>query len=185
MRHGQTAPNADGVLLGRADPGLDEVGRRQAGALAAALGTPDRVVSSPLVRAMETADAFGLPVEVDRRWIEVDYGDYDLAPLGPGVHEVWRSWAEDPASAPPGGESLVSVGRRVRAALGELAPEAAVRDVVVVSHVSPIKAAVTWALGVSDGVALRMRLDVASVCRVRVGPEGPVLVSFNEVVRRD
>lgn len=182
VRHGQTAPNADGVLLGRADPHLNELGRLQAAALASALGRPGRVVSSPLVRARETAAAFGLPVQVDPRWIEVDYGVYDLAPLGDGVHEVWRRWRDDPAFAPPGGESLVSVGRRVRTALEELADEAADGDVVVVSHVSPIKAAVAWALGVADEVALRMRLDVAAVCRVAVGSTGPVLRSFNERV---
>ena len=182
VRHGRTAPNADGVLLGRADPHLDALGRRQAAALAASLVRPVRVVSSPLVRARETAAAFGLPVEVDPRWIEVDYGVYDLAPLGEGVHEVWRRWSEDPAFAPPGGESLMSVGVRVRAALDELAGEAGAGDVVVVSHVSPIKAAVAWALGVGDGAALRMRLDVAAVCRVGVRATGPVLLSFNEKV---
>jgi len=51
---------------------------------------------------------------------------------------------------------------------------------VVVSHVSPIKAAAAWALGAGDGVAWRMHLDLASVCRIRTGARPPVLVSFNE-----
>jgi copper chaperone len=48
--------------------------------------------------------------------------------------------------------------------------------------VSPIKAAVAWALGVGDEVALRMRLGVGAVCRVGIGPAGPTLLSFNESV---
>jgi broad specificity phosphatase PhoE len=57
-------------------------------------------------------------------------------------------------------------------------------DVVVVSHVSPIKAAVAWALGVGVNIAQRMHLDTASVCRIDWRGEGPVLETFNEVPRR-
>ena len=55
VRHGRTAANASGLLLGRLDPDLDELGVRQAAAAAAALGTVDRVVSSPLLRTRRTA----------------------------------------------------------------------------------------------------------------------------------
>ena len=54
-RHGQTAANAAGLLLGRADVELDDTGRRQAAALAEAVGPADVVVSSPLRRAVQTA----------------------------------------------------------------------------------------------------------------------------------
>jgi broad specificity phosphatase PhoE len=50
-----------------------------------------------------------------------------------------------------------------------------------VSHVSPIKAAVAWALGAGAGVSWRLSLGVASITRVRTGGAGgPALVSFNE-----
>ena len=55
------------------------------------------------------------------------------------------------------------------------------RTVVVVSHVSPIKAAVAWALGVGPEVAWRSHLDPASITRIAIGPAGPVLRTFNEV----
>ena len=180
-RHGQTEANASGRLLGRLDPPLTDVGKDQAAALARVLGDAARVVSSPLQRARETAAAIGRPVEVDERWIELDYGIWDGRPLAEVPAELWARWRTDPEFAPEGGESLAALGRRVADACQALADEAVTDDVVVVSHVSPIKAAVAWALGADDAVAWRMHLDVASVSRVAIGPNGPVLRSYNHV----
>ena len=179
-RHGQTAANATGLLLGRLDPDLTELGRRQAMALAGAVTGADRVVCSPLRRARATADFLGLPVVIDERWIEVDYGIFDGSPLGHVPHEVWDRWRADPEYVPQGGESLAAVGRRVSQACSQLADEAKEGNVVVVSHVSPIKATVAWVLGVGDQVAWRMHLDLASICRVAISDRGPALHSFNE-----
>jgi alpha-ribazole phosphatase len=181
VRHGQTQANAEGRLLGRADPPLTELGRRQAAALVAAVGPVDRVVSSPLARARETAAGFGLPVDVDERWVEIDYGEFEGRSLVDMPLDVWRQWRSDIGFAPPGGESLRVVAARVREACEALVAEAAERTVVVVSHVSPIKAAVTWALGVGDEVLWRLYLDLASVSRIAVGPTGPMLRSYNDI----
>ena len=181
VRHGQTDANARGLLLGRADPPLSELGRRQAAALALRVPAAARVVASPLARTQETAAAFGRPVDLDERWIELDYGIWDGRPLTEVPAELWARWRADPEFAPEGGESLAELGRRVAAACQALVEEAASTDVVVVSHVSPIKAAVAWALGVGDGVAWRMFVDVASLTRIAVTDRGPVLRSFNEV----
>ena len=180
VRHGQTDANASGRLLGRTDLGLTELGRRQAEATAAVLRGAARVVSSPLCRALETAKLIGPPVEVDERWVEVDYGDYDLLPLGEVPDDIWARWRIDPDFAPPGGESFTELARRVRPACEELRVQAAVEDVVVVSHVSPIKEAVAWALGVDGAIAWRMHLDVASVTRVATSARGASLRTFND-----
>ena len=181
VRHGQTSHNRAGRLLGRADLPLTGLGRAQAQAAAAAVGRPDRVIASPLARAQETAAAFGVSVEVDDRWIEVDYGEYDGLPLTDVPGEVWDTWRRDAAYVPPGGESFAAVGRRVRDACDELREAAATADIVVVSHVSPIKAAVAWALGVGDEVAWRMFLDVAAISRIGVTQAGTSLRTFNEI----
>ena len=81
VRHGRTEANAGGLLLGRADPGLDDVGRRQAQALASSLPDDARIVSSPLRRCHDTATAWGREVAVDERWAEMDYGELDLTPV--------------------------------------------------------------------------------------------------------
>ncbi len=80
-----------------------------------AVERPDRVVSSPLRRARETAEAFGLPVEIDERWIELDYGELDGMPVESVGAEVWKQWRSDLRFTPPGGESIL-VDERPRAA---------------------------------------------------------------------
>ena len=187
VRHGRTEANASGLLLGRLDPELDEVGRGQAAAAAASLaGTRvARVITSPLARTRATAEQIalvaGVPVEVDDRWIELDYGELDGTPLGDVPAEVWAQWRADAAFAPAGGESLVGLGVRVRESLLELSEAARYEHIVVVSHVSPIKAAVVWALGVGDDITWRMFLAPASITRIAVSDRGPSLHGFNDV----
>jgi broad specificity phosphatase PhoE len=185
VRHGRTLVNAQGRLLGRADPPLDELGAAQAVAVAAALGPVDRIVSSPLRRARETAAAFGTPVTIDERWIELDYGEFEGRPVDSLGVETWAAWRADVDFAPPAGESLRALGERVRAACEELLEVARDETVVVVSHVSPLKAALAWTLGVGDEVSWRCFVSPASVTRVALGPLGPSLRSFNETAHLD
>lgn len=182
VRHGRTEANASGLLLGRLDPDLDELGERQAVAVAAAVGPVDRVVSSPLLRTRRTAEAFEVSgaVEVDERWIEMDYGEFDGTPVADVPPETWAAWRADLDWAPPGGESHRSLGLRVRAALDDLAEAARTTEVVVVTHVSPVKAALAWALGVGDEVAWRTFVAPASVMTIGFGPAGPSLRGFND-----
>jgi broad specificity phosphatase PhoE len=186
VRHGRTTHNASRRLLGRLDVPLDDLGVRQAAALGAstALAGVSRVVSSPLRRALATAAAIGVPVDIDDRWIEIDYGVYDGLPLAEVPASVWASWQSDPGWAPEGGESMAAMHRRVRAACEELWADAATRDVAVVTHVSPIKAAVSWALGLPGDVATSSFVEVASLHRIGESRNGPSLHSFNEIHHR-
>ncbi|NBU96316.1 MAG: hypothetical protein EBS20_10605 [Actinobacteria bacterium] len=74
----------------------------------------------------------------------------------------------------------MAVSERVHEACEELRERALGRRIVVVSHVSPIKSAVAWALGAHPSIAHRSRLGQAAVCRIDIGRAGPTLVSFNE-----
>lgn len=188
VRHGRTAANASGLLLGRADPGLDTVGVAQAAALGATVASarPDRLVTSPLARARATAAAVsdscgGLEITVDERWIELDYGSLDQTPIAAIPAETWAQWRADIRFAPSGGETLAALGERVRSACEELmAADGA--PIVVVTHVSPVKAATVWALGVGDEVAWRLYVAPASITRIGRGPSGTAsLRSFNDV----
>ena len=102
---------------------------------------------------------------------------------------------ERPEYVPEGGESLARSAAGCGTPAGTVAG-AAEQDVVVVTHVSPIKAAVAWALGVGDETSWRMFVDVASLTRVGAGrrddrdgsgTEGvpvPSLRTFNETCYR-
>ena len=150
------------------------------------LSASHRVISSPLQRCRQTADAIGAPVEVDDRWIELDYGEFDGQPMGAIGREVWDRWRADPRHVPAGGESLADAVRTGAARPARnWRPTPPERDVVVVSHVSPIKAAVAWALGAGVEIAWRSHLDPASISRITIGANGPVLRSFNETFHLD
>jgi alpha-ribazole phosphatase len=185
VRHGRTPANAAGLLQGRLDQDLDDHGRQQASAVADLVRRQyeiDVVVSSPLRRAQQTAAAFGQPIATDERWIELSYGEYEGAPHHEVPSEVWQRWREDPNFTPSGGESLTTLDLRTRAACDELVERAARQNVVVVSHVSPIKSAVAWALGVDVGISFNCHLDQAAVCRIAIRGDRPVLQTFNETV---
>lgn len=186
VRHGRTEANASGLLLGRRlDPGLDALGVRQAKALAAVVGGAARVVCSPLRRTRETAASLGLPVTIDERWIEIDYGTLDGTPLIEVPTTTWAEWRADIDFVPGGGESLAALGSRVREACEDLVEEAKAHDIVVVTHVSPVKAAVAWALGVADEVVWRMYCAPASLTEIGTTGTAPSLRSYNVTAHLD
>jgi broad specificity phosphatase PhoE len=189
VRHGESVANAQGLIIGRTDAALTELGREQATAARSLLSAPVADLrTSPLSRARDTAALLGLerPAVVDDRWVEVDYGEFECRPLSAVPAAVWQQWRSDRAFRPAGGETLAEVDERITAACEELFAaegEGARRpdgDVVVVSHVTPIKAAVAWALGTSD-LFWRLYLRTASVTRIGWSRDGPILHGFNEV----
>ena len=120
IRHGQTDANKQHELQGRRDVPLNEQGREQArrarGLLEGSSVTFDRVYSSPLHRAVETAGIVsggGVPVETDDRLLEMDYGPYegmDLREPAPEVVTFFSDFAHSPA--PNGMEQLPAVAAR-------------------------------------------------------------------------
>lgn len=181
VRHGRTALNAAGKLQGRLDVPLDDVGRDQATAVANHVGPVDELISSPLLRAVQTAEAFGVPFEQDERWVELSYGRFEgMSSTEAMSAEAWEQWRLDPNYVPDGGESLVDLDERVRSACEAIAERARDHDVAIVTHVSPIKSAVAWAIGAPIDIAWRSHLSQASVCRIEIRGRGPVLTAFNE-----
>ena len=139
------------------------------------------MVTSPLLRARQTAEALagcGIPT-VDRRWMEMDFGDFEGRLVADVRDVMWAGWRDDVDWAPGGGESLAAVSRRVRQACSTLLPRAAVEDVIVVTHVTPIKMAVAWALDVEPTIAGRTFVAEASITTIAVNADGvPILRSF-------
>ncbi len=197
VRHGQSEPNARGVLVGRSDPRLTDLGVLQAAAIAEAVSSCGKgsfqLFTSPLRRTADTAAAIAevsrregrevVGPEVDERLVELDYGDYDGLSPAELPEGTWEAWRKDPRYRPPGGESLSDLAERCSRLWTELGARAApgAGDVVAVTHVSPIKAAVAWALGAGPELSWRLHLQVASITRISTGPGSPSLVSFGEV----
>ncbi|OYV64798.1 MAG: hypothetical protein B7X07_05370 [Actinobacteria bacterium 21-64-8] len=189
VRHGQTTTNAAGLLVGRADPALTELGERQARSLGFALDSVHEVWTSPLSRARRTAELAWprLTPIVHEEFIEVDYGRWDGRPVGEVTAEQWRALEANHDLAFRGGESLADVDRRVHDALDELLGDDASylhrahEHLAIVSHVSPIKSALTWALGVAGSAAWRTRLHNGSFTTVAARDHKPTLVHFNVV----
>src|SRR5918997_5179435 len=142
VRHGQTERSAKSAYSGRLDVPLTQTGREQAQRAAQQLTDAgiDAVVTSPLVRARDTAqaiaDAAGVPLTVDERLIEVDYGPFEgldregaRAQLG-APFEAWRA---DPFGAPVAGmEPLAAALERARGATADAL--AAHEHPVIVGH---------------------------------------------------
>jgi len=191
IRHGQTTTNARNLLVGRSDPELTELGEHQSKALRVLLEGAVEVWTSPLRRARATA-ALALPhleATVKDSFIEVDYGDLEGQPLGVVTYEQWRAFETDHATQLGGGESLASVDERVHGELDALMgdPQSLLhehhRHLVIVTHLSPIKSAMAWALGAPGSVAWRSRLDNGSMTTLATRRATPSLVHFNVVPR--
>jgi probable phosphoglycerate mutase len=186
LRHGQTEYSAQRRYSGHGDPPLTDLGERQAAASAARLSTAagvTAVVSSPLLRARQTAkpvaDALGVPLVVHEGLIETDFGAWEgltFAEAGRRHPEVHARWLADTSVPAPEGESMDAVHRRVRRVRDQLIGEYRDATLVVVTHVTPIKALLRMALDAGPSLLHRLHLDLASLSIAEFYPDGPASV---------
>lgn len=189
IRHGQSTSNAEGLLVGRRDTFLTELGERQARSLAPELSGVEAAWTSPLARARQTAALALLGIEplVKESFVEVDYGDLEGQLFSVVAAERAASVDHGHEVAFGGGESLAAVDRRVHAELDALLVDRSsllhspTRHLAIVSHVSPIKSAAMWALGVAGSTAWHTRLDNGSITVIGVRAFSPILVRWNAV----
>jgi broad specificity phosphatase PhoE len=142
VRHGQTALNAGGVLRGRLDPPLDAIGRKEATAVAEAIGQAgiDLVVASPLLRAVETAtpiaEGAGVDLETDERLLDRDYGSWAGKPKEKLIAR-WGSLDAAPDVEPAaevfarGMDALLDVASRLRSGAAVLVTHDAVLQLLL------------------------------------------------------
>ena len=134
IRHGQTDWNRDDKLQGSSDIPLNGLGRQQAHEAAAVLtgGDWQVIVSSPLLRARETAEIIASDLGIGLgpsypAFVERDYGSLE----GTSSSETMARW---PRRDYPGAESLESVVRRGLAGLASVWADFGDRNVVIVCH---------------------------------------------------
>ena len=190
LRHGQTVLSIEKRFSGVGDQELTEVGRAQAAAAAVRLASSGAaaVVSSPVRRARETAalvgEALGVEVAYDDGFRETDFGDWE----GHSFAEVRAKWPQEltewlasTAVAPPFGESFDATATRVRQARDRVLASYGGQTVVIVSHVTPIKTLLRFALDAPPATLYRIHLDLACLNEVQWFADGPAVVrSMND-----
>jgi broad specificity phosphatase PhoE len=187
IRHARSTWNAEGRMQGRADPPLDEVGWRQARALALHLQSHkfDAIYSSPLARARLTAEIVAAPhnlsVRLDPQLMERHLGDW-TGLTGDEVDE-WlaakpdHNWRRD---GPPGGENSAAVAARAVSAFADILAAHPDGAVAVVSHGDLLKAYFFHLLGIPLERPISFGFENAAITRLSVRGEHVHLFSLGE-----
>ncbi|GGC71567.1 bifunctional RNase H/acid phosphatase [Hoyosella rhizosphaerae] len=189
LRHGQTALSVERRYSGRGDHPLTSEGQRQVETAAQRLsrqkGRISAVISSPLTRTRSTADAaaeaLGLPVTPHDGLIETDFGAWEgltFTEASARDPELFARWLTDTSVEPPGGESFDTVHKRVRRARDELIAEYGGANLLIVSHVTPIKTVLRMALDAGPALLFRLHLDLASLSIAEFYPDGGASVKL-------
>jgi broad specificity phosphatase PhoE len=190
IRHAES--EGAGRYLGRrSDPPLSALGRAQAEALTRRLaGEPlAAIYSSPLRRALETAQTIALPhgldVRVSNDLAELDFGDWEgltyqeIAGIAP---KRFNRWLTNPAEArPPNGETLSEMSQRVTEAIKGIIAAHPGEAVVVVTHGGPARVIVCHALCIPLSKQWRIRQDLAAVSRLDFDERGAILALLNDL----
>jgi broad specificity phosphatase PhoE len=187
VRHGQTRANVERRWQGQSDWGLDDVGRRQVHALAEWYGRPDRVVSSPLGRALETARVLSNEPEVIVGLAELGFGEWE----GLTVEEVRANHSAlfdrifvDGQDLPRGvtGESWAQLTTRFRAAIESINPERGLLTAVV-THGAAIRSYLADLAGTGWSSAGSWETPAnSSVTHMVLGERGPLIVDYSSAI---
>jgi broad specificity phosphatase PhoE len=163
--------NREMRYIGRRDDTLTETGRLQACHLAETLANLPiaAIYSSPLQRAYQTAQTIAehheLEVARNDALSENDFGQWEgltareVKARGTKDAAIQQAWQDDPSLAPPQGESLETMSKRVLEAVGVIVQEHSGQTVALVTHTGPIKAILCAALNVPMLTAFHIFLD--------------------------
>ncbi len=189
LRHGQTEMSAKGQYSGcGSDPELTDFGKQQAAAAARYLAQRwqiEKIYTSPLTRTRQTAAAVAkvcdpaVEVLAHQGLRETDFGDWEglaFAEARGRDPEFHANWLADPTMCAPGGESFAQTDRRVNDAANEIvaanlqeveaSPDGKPGAIVIVSHVTPIKAIIRVGLQCDYRIYRTLHLGLASVSTV-------------------
>jgi broad specificity phosphatase PhoE/ribonuclease HI len=193
VRHGETilTPTRKFSGTGALDPELTADGLAQAERVAGEVAKlePHILISSPLKRARQTADAIarttGLPVVDDTDWYELSFGSWD----GKSIEEVrvetpedYQAWLNSSSYRPGGGESYDEAAERIDAAMERVLHLYPGKKVVVVTHNGVIKSAANLAIGGPNDGVFHMDATPCSISSISLWPSDGLraLRSFNE-----
>jgi len=179
LRHGEAVGGAR--LRGTTDDPLTAQGERQMQQALEGERSWSRIVSSDRRRcatfATALAEARAIPLQVDERLREIDFGDWEgMAPAEVWTRDAERAsafWTAPFSVPPPGGEDPQAMSRRVLAAWRELCNALRPGEhALVVSHGGPIRVILGEVLQIPDAALTRIEVSHASLSRIRLPADG-------------
>jgi probable phosphoglycerate mutase len=175
MRHGQADNNVNKILVGRhIESHLTEFGKNQVLDTAKYLKeiSIDKVLVSPVVRTVETAEIvcgyLGVSYEIDERLYEIELGklvgmNYEEIILKYGNLFLQFYTENDAALTHYGVESFASIKQRIKNILDEITDRYTNKNVLMISHLDPIKAAISILLDLKPETLYRWHIRNASL----------------------
>ena len=168
LRHG--APETPGLLMGRTDGAPTAEGIAVCLTQAEGLGI-ERLIASDLQRSRAAGEAIGvatgLPLIIDPRWRELDFGEWDGQPSSAASPDaLGRFWDDPDANPPPGGERWSALAQRVFAAIADLAPV----PTLIVTHGGAMRAALHMLCGFDQRQLWAFDLPYTALLSLRVWP---------------
>ena len=192
VRHGETSWNQEGKFQGQNNVELNDVGVRQARDIAAALriACPGAIYSSPLTRALQTAEVIGqgrsLPVTPMTDLKELKLGRVEglnNRQMQDRYPDLMSRWRTDPGSVRmPGGECLYELQARAWRAVEQIKSGHPGETTIAVSHNFAIGALVCKVLDIPLCRFHRIKLDLGSLTTVEHGARGWRLMSLNQTL---
>ncbi len=189
-RHGETEWNTEEIFRGRVDMALSNRGLRQAELLGNCLSNEkiDLIYSSPLKRAVQTAEAIARPHTLDVNIVEnltdFDFGEWQgLSQLlvEEKYPELCRDWLDTPEQVRiPGGESLEDVRSRAMPFLEDAVMRCGEGRIVFVSHRVVNKVLICALLGLGNAHFWNVKLDTCGITRFNIGDGRIVLIGHND-----
>ena len=190
VRHAATAWTAQGRFQGQTDVPLSPHGQRQMAALAQRLMTETlhTLYASDLQRAWETAQAIATPhalrVQAEPRLREMAFGRWEgltYAEIQQRDVQALAAWERDQLNrAPPGGETLLQMAERVRAAYASMVMHRQDQSIGVIAHGGPLQLLLCLALGLPPQAYWQFAVAPASLSELWVYEPGAILTRLNE-----
>ena len=180
VRHGETEWSRARRHTGPSDPPLSPAGEAEARALGEHLRglEVDRVLSSPLTRAVTTAKLAGFGDRVERRdaLLEFDYGDYEGLTSAEirATHPGWDLFRD----GCPGGETVEAAAARARKLLDSLIDTEG--RIMLFSHGHQLRILTTCYLGLPPDAARHLFLGTASLSVLGTEHHWPAILLWNE-----
>jgi len=189
VRHGQTDWNTAQRFQGQSDIPLNELGRRQADALANRLSAQpiDVIYSSDLQRAFDTASLIArgkIEVRADARLREVNFGDWEgltYNEIKIKYPDAFTAWENDVCkNAPPKGETLEQLTVRTQSILTDLHEKYQDQTVLLVAHGGALQTMICLALDLKPTRYWQFHLSPASLSDISFYPAGAIVNLLND-----